>query len=173
MNNYQPHPNTVASRVVEYLRSLPIGMDASTSQIVETLGVDSGAVLTSTECAVEAGLIAREKRDGRYMWRCGSRPPGITNGSAVSLHERFDMPRVLPTDDADLTASFAPPAPAQEAASKPARKAAPSALRVGVWSDGSLVIERAGRVETYTPEETLQLVKILDRMLMKQALGQD
>lgn len=40
-------------------------------------------------------------------------------------------------------------------------------LRVGLWSDGSICIERAGRVESYSPTEAAQLMRFFDRFLMR------
>ncbi len=128
-------------------------------------------------------LEAKEAKDA-------ARPPGPAPAPAPrepSLTERFANPLVIPGEfeehpvlvirkamEADKEAALAV-APPQEQEEPPARRRtaahagpapAPS-MRAGLWSDGSLHIERGGRVETFTPSETQYLMRFLDGMLLR------
>ena len=52
-------------------------------------------------------------------------------------------------------------------AARKARTVEAPTMRAGLWSDGSLHIERSGRVETFTPSETQYLMRFLDGMLLR------
>lgn len=99
-----------------------------------------------------------------------------------SLSERFAVPRLIPGDDeipvmAIHKAMTTPPPPAAPepvidvvpAPTRKPRAAAPEpqGIRAGLWSDGSMSIERSGRVESFTPEETTYLMRFFDKMLLR------
>lgn len=115
--------------------------------------------------------------------RLAAMPSAVTENTR-SLSDRFSAPRVVP-DGHDsaivLTARNAlvgapqpervtpqDTAPVSTETAPPLRypKPVPPALRAGIWSDGSLAIERNGRIETYTPEETQYLLRFLTRTLL-------
>lgn len=40
-------------------------------------------------------------------------------------------------------------------------------MKIGIFSDGSLVIQRGSKIETYNPAETAKLCRFMDRMMLK------
>lgn len=156
-HTYDPQPGTIPYRVIQHLRSQPKGDDFSTAQLAEALEIDITSLGGSMLTPVKHGLIARRKDPdtGLVYWRLGNGIPLIQpddedkDEPLTDLRERKKTPAAelakllgqphTPRNSAKARAPAAAPAPAQDA---PACE--PAALRVGVFSDGSVTLERDG-----------------------------
>lgn len=69
--SYQPQPGTVASRVIEHLRSLPAGEEIATGPLADAIGLDHPETMNSfMAAALIAGLVVRRiiPEKGRMNW---------------------------------------------------------------------------------------------------------
>jgi len=65
---YVPLPGTIAARALAWFADQAPEAEVSTGVIADALDQPIAIVVQALEPAFEAGLIAREKRDGRYFW---------------------------------------------------------------------------------------------------------
>jgi hypothetical protein len=147
--SYTPQPGTIAHKVVELFKSQPPGTKLSSAEVAETLGHDVSSMLPCLSTAFKHGVLKREH------------PPGNLRNWVFSLGD--GKPEPLPHD-------YQPDPPLkpakQEVAIEPV-KAAPSivvdkpkakaieAVRFGIFSDGTMTIERGGlRIELSATEAT-------------------
>lgn len=101
-----------------------------------------------------------------------SATPGRTESNIEPLAPGDDMPPAMLARDALLRPRTVvmrddaptPPEPEARKARAPARTAVD--LRFGIFSDGSFTMERGGRVETFTYDETRVLMRFLTRTLL-------
>jgi len=101
--------------------------------------------------------------------------PGPPQGKPEesSLTKKFADPRILDDEERspvmemrDKIMTEGVP-PAREKTKMMKVPVAATDMKVGIFSDGSLTIERRGRTENYSPEEVVTLVRFLDRMMLK------
>ncbi len=104
----------------------------------------------------------------------------------IPMAERLATPRTIPVDDTPpptlaMAASLrtereipppesSPPEPAPQPVERPRQRitAPPEReIRFGLWSDGSLCVERNGRIETFNSEEAQKLARFLNFMLLR------
>jgi len=125
VSDYLPQPGTIPARVVDYFARLPRGHEVQTGVLVDALDQPSSSIITSCKLAIECGLIAQSKRDGRLYWSRGPKAP------ALSL---VDVPAFVPpsTARADRRAAMAPrPAEAAPKATSEEANTSPKALQIG------------------------------------------
>jgi hypothetical protein len=67
---YTPQAGTIAARVLAHLRALDADVMQSSNVIADALDCDPG-IEPYMRLAHEHGLVAREKRDGRWWWGIG------------------------------------------------------------------------------------------------------
>jgi len=72
---YEPHPSTIAYRVIEYLKTQPTGKAIGSGPLADAMGQPSSAVITALTRCVEHGLIKKERVDGFFVWSLGDGVP--------------------------------------------------------------------------------------------------
>ena len=188
--DYQPQPGTVAFRALAHLETLPPGAEMMTSALAEALRVDGSNLTPCLESALKAGRIFRRQRDNHvrspFWWSLtdhGAKPRTDIRKPAVPEIEipRFTVPVEAPHTPKGAAGGSCRPATAKEttngrgagpagAAGDDARHAvgpaAPGSLRLALWSDGTLQIQRAGGHEPllFSAAETQQIVGYLCAM---------
>jgi len=186
---YVPQPGTIAARAVAIVRALPEGQCIANAVLAERLDQQSSFVIAGMEAPLRYGLVERVKNGRLVSWRRGNgRPRGtllepdevdtdpprqrIVKAPAVALP---DVPRwpglgepaqpvALDKSAKKLLDDLARPTGNGPAAVvSPA--APPKGMRVALWSDGTLQIQRSvGDVIVLTVDETRLLVKYLERL---------
>lgn len=178
---YTPQPGTIPARVIAYLNQLPPGTELATAVLAEAVEVIPSAVQATLGAPMKHGAVICTKRDGINYWRLGAGIPA----AHLQASEPDDAPviqRVIPAATAPRI-QLPPPAPATKPARRTAKKpkAAPRPapapthqlvpieparppMRLAVWSDGSLAIERGPERVDFTLDETRQIVRYLERM---------
>lgn len=141
--SYTPQPGTFPARVIDYLRSLPAGAERSSVELADELDQDRTVVVNLLTYPRKHGAL-RARRQGNLMfWSLGD-----------------GTPEALPHD-------YEPDEPLSSAARQPSMAAAPTAavtpkaFRAGLWSDGTLQIERDGDLMLLTRDEAQQLRNLL------------
>jgi len=103
---------------------------------------------------VVADFDQQEANDDRVLTPAEVASAALREAQAAPPVQRPPSPAEVPARPSARLDHAAPVPPARE-------------MRVGVWSDGSIAIERHGRVETYSPTETAQLMRFFDRFLLR------
>lgn len=176
-NPYTPHPGTIAARALAHLQAQPPGTELASAVLADALDIDSASVIPCLAAAISHGVLANTKRMGLLYWRLGT-------GQPVTLQDRdADAPiqRTIPATAAPKPKALQAPQPApappgptapRRTTPKPASTAVAIAiaqpirttLRLAVWSDGSLAIERGSEHMHFTVDESRQIVRYLERM---------
>lgn len=145
--SYTPQAGTFPARVIEYLRSLPAGSERSSAALAEAL--DQDANLTAPLLAhVRKNGALKARKEGRILfWSLG-------DGTPEALPHDYEPDQPLRSAAREQSRA---PAPAPAARSKP-----PTAFRAGLWTDGTLQIEREGEVILLTRGEAEQLRSLLE-----------
>jgi hypothetical protein len=179
LTHYAPQPGTVAFRAFAYLESLPEGAEISSGQLAEAINVPSSNLLPCLHAALAAGKLFRRQKDAH------PRSPAFWSLTDMSAQPRPTIPRgapLPPKKPAAQAVASAPAAaaPAAEAAPNPAAASAPAAaptparppasrsatsapVRLALWSDGTLQIQRdAADVVLFTRDEARQIVSYLE-----------
>lgn len=174
--SYTPTPGTIPHRTAEILRALPAGSRGlSGAQLAEALGqsgMNAGAILAVPR---QHGFFKAEKIDGLLFWSMG-------DGVPLKPAEADDEPivrRIVPANTkqprmAEIVKD-SPPPPPPKIVDKPApvgvdidaaspRKKPAAGLRLALWSDGALNIERGAERMEFGVDEVRQIVAYLDRI---------
>lgn len=144
--SYTPQAGTFPARVIDYLRSLPAGAERSSVELADELDQDPMVVAGLLGYPRKAGAL-KARKEGRVLyWSLGD-----------------GTPEALPHDyqpDEPLRAGIA--TPRMPAAAAPAvRSKPPAGFRAGLWTDGTLQIERDGDLFLLTRAEAEQLRDLL------------
>ena len=139
---YTPLRGGIADRAIAYIQA---NGSTATRVLADGIGVESSGLQGSLMPCVKHGLLRKAKTNGLIVWSIG-------DGQAEP-EEDDDPPiqRVVPANGAQVTANTAPAA----------------ALRISLWSDGVLQIQRGADLDDvvlFTADETRALVKYLERM---------
>jgi len=182
---YVPQPGTIAARVMAIIDTLAPDESIPNAALGERLEQPSNVILASLKAAERHGLIERCSEGGYAIrWRKGDgTPPANRYGDSDEAAEGDTAPPVQRVVKAEAGAVAllmrgqlgAPPPvsgdfdelPANEVPPEPEAAPAvpPKGMRVALWSDGSLQIQRAcGDLIALTTEETRHLVRYLERM---------
>lgn len=156
---YIPQPGTIPARALAYFQAQPPGHTLSSAVLADELDVNRNGMKAVLAHALLGGALKCEKREGLNFY---------------SLGDGQRLPRDI--DDEELVTPSVVAAMARKARRKvdrPARSAVVSAdkpkedrpLRVALWSDGRLLIERGQQQMELSPDETRQLVAYLERMV--------
>jgi hypothetical protein len=197
---WEPRPGTVAFRVLAHLATLPVGAERMTSHLADALGLDVNGVTPCLESALKARRVFARKRDSHVrspLWwsltdyskdqsgvaqlaarRAHNPEVGGSSPPPASIPEEPGPQQVLKAEGAspDATDRGAPdmrsPRVGATGAGQPADAGPAGGLRIALWSDGTLQINRAPaadgavRVLQFNEAETRQLVAYLDRVLL-------
>ena len=142
--SYTPQAGTFPARVIDYLRTLPAGAERSSVELADELDQDPLVVANLLGYPRKAGAL-KARREGRVLyWSLGD-----------------GTPEALPHDyvpDEPLRSVAREP---NKAPAPPAREKPPKAFRAGLWTDGTLQIERDGDLFLLTRAEAEQLRDLL------------
>jgi hypothetical protein len=183
---YEPRPGTVAFRVLAHLATLPAGAEVLTSALAEPIGQPTSSVVPCLEPALAAGKLFKRQRDAHvrspYWWSLADHatagaPPPQRGPVCVLQKDQRGVAQLVArrAHNPEVGGSSPPPAPlAEEPGPQQVLKAegAAGGLRIALWSDGTLQINRAPaadgavRVLQFNEAETRQLVAYLDRVLL-------
>lgn len=169
---YVPQPGTIPARVIAYFQAQPAGTELSTAALADTLDLQLSSLASCLEFAVKHDVLIREKRDGRLYWRLGAGAPAA---APIDDDEVDDDPFVhrivsaatttVPAAEAKLPKRQLRPRPTcAPAVDTEASAAAAPGLRLALWSDGTLVVERSGERHEFSARETKQIVHYLERL---------
>jgi hypothetical protein len=183
--SYEPRPGSLPQRVLAWLELQPHGAEFLTSQLGEALGVPPVNIPSCMGAALEAGLLYRRQKIAHQ--RAPAYWSLVDHAAGKPAARAANGAHADPVAGDEAAASPPPPPPPPPAASIPiiafARQRAehadardrrtptatpqPTGLRVALWSDGALVIERGPHlVASLTAEETRHLVEYLDKVLL-------
>lgn len=184
---YEPKPGSVAQRAIAHLETLAPGAALSTGALAEAIGVAPALIGGSLESPLKAGVLLAHQRGGHSksprFWALAMRTNGMAAGPAPAADGSVvAKPRAAGHDVEALSAPERPRARRSVSESKPAapltRPAAASSseMRIALWSDGVLQIERpavggAAELVLLAPDETRALVRYLDRMAIREDDG--
>jgi hypothetical protein len=159
MKTYTPQRNGVAERVVAFFRDNP-DEELTRADIVAKFDCKAASVDVMLRPAVDAGLLAKHRERGRHMvWRSSTQPEPIpqlrANGGAAPNGHEAGIPIIAFAHERKSVLRGPFPVPS------------PTKLRIALWSDGALVIERGDTlVASLTADETRHLIKYLDKVLL-------
>jgi hypothetical protein len=177
---YEPRPGTTAQRVIAYLQLQPPGTELLTSQLGDALGVPPLNIPPCLAPALSAGLLRQRKKNGHSRapayWSLGDHAAGepATNGAHAAPVADEEVPAPPPPQphpagngSIPIIAFARDRALRERDRRTPTATPQPTGLRVALWSDGALVIERnAFFVASLTADETRHLVEYLDKVLL-------
>lgn len=189
MTTYTPKPGSVADRAIAHLQSQPpAGAEVSTSALAEAVGATGDSIRMCLQPALDAGAVFARKRGGHVrspmFWSIKdhslpvngspSRPLTLTvdtQGLPDEVVEQLSKPERLAREAAQEAPAASQPKP--EVARRPAPKVAPATpdlgLRIALWSDGTLQIQRdAADLVLLTAAETRALVRYLERLAVEE-----
>lgn len=81
MSTYTPQPGTIPARVIEYLKTQPVGFTASSAEISEAIGQDSALNLAAFVSTAERhGALHRHRKPGTRIvfWGLSAAAPATT-----------------------------------------------------------------------------------------------
>ena len=166
--SYTPQPGTLPHKAIEYLKLLPPGASASSSELAEVLEADTGNLATYLMPAVKAGALKRFHKPGnKRLWHyaVGNGAP-VEAGDDQADDDRKPLSKPAPTPDPVIASPFrlgerlgAKPDETEQKAAKPKQEPAKpeQAARFGVFSDGTMTIERGAAFVSLTAEEANRL----------------
>jgi hypothetical protein len=180
---YNPRPGSVAYLAIEHLRN-----NGPTGEIALAAAIDKETheLLSNLSWAMKVGGIRREVQGDEWLYSLGDGAPKGTSAAAPAAPAIDEIPTFLPVKrgngaahDAIPPAGDARPIQGREAAPAPIhdrrvtgeqlhadeRSApAPTALRIALWSDGTLEMHRGAERMTLQADETRALVAYLERL---------
>jgi hypothetical protein len=170
MKTYTPQENGTAARVIAFFRDNP-DEELTRADIAAKFSCKPGSIDVMLRPAVDSGLLMKRRETGRDMVWCKPAPiPTLRPEPPFTAHLNGDTPAPNGSGSIPLIAF------ARERAERRAPtliSPQPTGLRVSLWSDGALVIERgAVFVASLTAEETRHLIKYLDKVLLDRAEGE-
>ena len=156
MSEYEAKPGSVADRVIGWLETQPPGAEYTISALAEAAHHDAGKLQPNLLAAIEHGAIERRLPAGQsrpWMYRLAKHPKANGTGHRV-LDELVQRTVELP--------QRVEPQPAARAVirEKPKPETV-SVIRLGLFNDGSLHIERAGETLVLLPAEAGALRRFL------------
>ena len=149
---YTPLRGGIADRAIAYIQA---NGSTATRVLADGIGVESSGLQGSLMPCVKHGLLRKAKTNGLIVWSIG-------DGQAEP--EEDDDPPIHRTGWANGTID-APIAAA------PAKKPEAAPLRIALWSDGVLQIQRGDDLDDvvlFTADETRALVKYLEQMAVSE-----
>lgn len=186
---YQPRVGSIGDRAIALLRARG---EMAVGPLASELDCDAESVRLALQYAVTLGAVVKERRDGLNRYRLGDGAPLPRDAEDGPLHATtppaapgsvpsniFDLAKHMPAEETE------PAAPASAAngksADEPAQEAAglhvvppPAAakMRIALWSDGCLVVERGGECIEFSKAEARQLVAYLDAISLDSLRGE-
>ena len=159
-------PRGYPKAALDHLATLPAGTRLTSVELAAAIGLDVPAqIISCLEYAVRHGAIRKERDPDdqrRWVWSLGDGVP---------------LPQPRDDDDEDEpTAARAPTRtvtspsglpPIERPAPPPMPR--PKKMRLALFSDGELVIERGSERISFTEPETRQICKYLDRLASAEA----
>lgn len=184
---YEPRPGSLADRAISHLQGLPRGTELTTATLAAAIQATPLNVRTSLEFAKARGALFCRQKGGHarspLFWSLvdhGSEPGWAPVMDAASQHMKRAVDRIaeLPAPDsqhvvkaeparADATdretPAIASPRGGAKGSGQPAAAGPAGELRIALWSDGQLQIQRnGGDLVVFSRDETRQLVAYLD-----------
>lgn len=162
-------PRGIPKAVIDHLRTLPRGTKVPSAELAEMVGVTPpGEIHSLLDYAVRKGAIVKlrdpaDKR--RQLWMLGDGKP--LERSADAEPDEPDEPRqrvLSPSEWMRRPPASAEPSPEAAPTERPTRGTRRPALRLALFSDGELVIERGAERVSFTEPETRQICAYLDRL---------
>lgn len=208
---WAPKPGTVAGRVIDYLQTLPRGMELSSSALAEACGVPIGSVTPCLQPALDAGAVRARQRGGHarspIFWSLVDHntatpaqddgkptqrtipargapplpispplfsplPEGLRRTPVVHAvtREASSLADASQKPNVDGPRSSTAPANADRDGAHATRAtdaAGPAGIRIALWSDGTLQIQRAATdLVVFSADETRVLVRYLDHIVV-------
>jgi len=172
---------------VDHLHSLPVGSEMMTSALADAIQCPVLNLPPNLEAPLKHGLIFRRQRDDHprspYWWSATDNTalPKVARtmvevpaGADESDTHRRDSQHVLKAEaarpdatDREIPAATASPVGGPTGAGQPAAAGPAGAqLRIALWSDGTLQIERAAGLVLFTKAEARQIVGYLDSIAL-------
>jgi hypothetical protein len=168
---YTPRAWSIPDRCIKHLAKLDKDAEISTARLAEALDVDANSLATILDPARKHGLLraTRKPQTGRVLyWSIGNGEPAPApddeDGDDAPLHPAPAMPGAQARSVFDMGASLAP---AGETAARGRQSTSPDALRIALWSDGTLQIQRQAGEVVLSKAETAHLIAYLDRVLLE------
>lgn len=171
---YEARPGSVAYRVLAFLATLPPGREITTSAMADQLNIDAVSIVPCLAAAVAARQVFRRQRDvhvrSPYWWSLTDH--SATPRAPVMRMMVPDGPQAVPParpvaeESCGVAQSAARRAHNPEVAgSNPAPatiapKGAP--MRIALWNDGVLQIERGTERLQFAPDQARRLIDYLD-----------
>lgn len=192
--NYVPQQGTLSAKVIDYLKSQPVGAQVPTQVLLDAIGQsDMKNIRSYMLPAIGAGLVHCERVSGErsLQWSLGSGHQPAEHRQAQGVDEYADLAGPPPTPDLTTSSVFTlaqsrlnDSAPATDACedspevaappggrkawpfkSEPAAaEVSPGEFRCALFSDGQLLIKTGSQEATLPVEHTRQLLHYLDRI---------
>ncbi len=160
MIDYAPRPGSIPARVIAHLAALPAGTELATAVLADELDLDAACVPSCLEYAVKNGMLARDKRGHRIFWSLGNGEVVIRESAGDAIDDDPIVQRIV-----SASATNMPPSSVRKPARSPSMSSVPRPLRVALWSDGQLQIQRGDfELILLAPDETRELVRYLERL---------
>jgi hypothetical protein len=149
MSIYRARPGSIPYRVIAWLEQQPVGATFPLSALAEAVGGDGKTLLQIITPAIDGGAIRKH-----IMGPAGGRP--YRYSLEPEQHPGLGYPQNVPQAPAGPKPTLPTIAPA---ATQPASD---GAVRVALWSDGALQIERPGSAAVrFSRAEARQIVDYL------------
>ena len=154
-------PRGIAAAAIAHLKTLPTGQWLASVPLADAVDTDCTTLSSSLAPAVRRGLVARSKIDGLLRWSIGDGKP-----LPVEEDEELDekSARSRPASKALKVPQFVPKA----AKAKKPKASKDTALRIALWSDGTLNVHRGREQIAFSRAETEQIVRYLDRLCVEE-----
>lgn len=150
--SYKPQPGTFPARAIAHLKTLPAGTELSSAELSEALDVEVSTVSPGLMYALRNGGVVSRKEGGLLFWSLPrSEEPDSDRAEDPPIGARGDGPGLPP-------APLPAPAPVDP---QPAAKARPARFRAGLFTDGTLLLERGADRMELRDTEVDQLVDLL------------
>ena len=183
--SYEPKPGTAPDRAIKHLRELGEDVEIMSSSLAKAIGIEPKQLPGMMGSALRAGAVYNRRRDTErgitaVYWSIADQERRL----GIDLQRQF--PRLFEGAKAQSEPERTPDqAPVKEQPPRVERApAAPPAtsikddLRIALWSDGTLQIQRntvggAADLVLFSRAETQQIVAYLDKVLLERERGEE
>lgn len=179
--SYKFQAGTIPLKCWEHLKTLPVGHEISTAELAGAIGQPGVKLGPYLVTAQRHGALRMTKRGKLSFWSVGDGKPATVDEQLASDDDDDDPPdparrpvvKLSARSIFDQAAALEHTSPRRSLNPEPAlsqcastrKPPALQSLRVALWSDGTLELNRGpDDVVLLTVDETRQLVAYLDRM---------
>lgn len=158
---YSAQPGTLPFRALAHLETLPPGAEITSAQLAEVLGVAPSSILSALTRAFEAGAVFKRKKDPHpkspLFWSLPASPAAPRGGAVAG--GTGETPAAAPRSQMSAAS------PKARAAAIPATRQQGGELRIALWSDGVLQLQRGGvDVAAFNAAEAAAICRYLARL---------